>query len=125
MPNLADFGIGDTQSFDDWLGSLVIKDCIGNTFTRRSIVLALANQDGGAHVDPALRDNYADLTRHNSLNGQLVQPDGTHEPIEMAAHATMRQITHELLVTLVRDYPVPSRRPDIYSIRVSPPIVDR
>jgi hypothetical protein len=41
------------KSFQDWWGTVVIEDP-KNKLTRRDVVLALANQDAGAHVDPEL-----------------------------------------------------------------------
>ena len=51
--------------FRQWWESVILTDQLGNSFSRRSFVLALANKDGGAHVDPELDDGYAALVKAN------------------------------------------------------------
>lgn len=48
------------------------KDREGKEFTRRDLVLTVADQEGGAHIDPALNEAYANLSRFNSLSWKLV-----------------------------------------------------
>ncbi len=68
---------------------------------RRELVLALANTDGGAHVDPRLEDAYVDLTRRNALGWGYSDSEGRNAPFEgNAARASVRQIAWELLETL-------------------------
>lgn len=112
-------GLGDHRRhppacFADWWTDLVLVDRRGeaNRFSRRSIVLAVANQDGGAHVDAKLNRSYERLTRWNSMGinqfeggmsfmfgatggqGYGEPPDGN------LALASVRQIAHEVLLTL-------------------------
>ena len=56
------------MSFDQWWNEKIIRDKKGQITTRKELILAVANQDGGAHVDPKLDEKYADLSRRNSLN---------------------------------------------------------
>jgi len=63
--------------FPDWWNGVVIVDSKKSKFNRRELVLALANKDGGAHVDPDLDQAYADLTRNNSVG--WVFSDGKEE----------------------------------------------
>ncbi len=93
--------------FDDWWNEVVFLDDKRETLTRRDLVLTVANQDGGAHVDPALSEKYARLSRHNSLGWVLAPGD---LPIPNAERAAIRQISHEVLKTLDPSY---SRKPDI------------
>jgi len=87
--------------FPDWWNKVVIKDQKKNTFKRRELVLTLANQDGGAHVDPELNEGYSNLTRNNSV-GWFVG-DGTRTtPLEDIELHSVRQITHELILTIER-----------------------
>ncbi len=70
--------------------------------TRKDIVLSMANQDGGAHVDPVLDGPYSDLSRKNSLGisaGNLGE-----QPMKGAEHAAIRQIAHEVLKTVDPQY---------------------
>ena len=67
--------------------------------SRRKIVLAAANQDGGAHVDAQLSPDYKSLTADGvighfqySLNGQSIR-----EEVTDAHLVAIRQMAHELL----------------------------
>ncbi len=55
-------------SFTRWWEEIVIKDLGGKTFNRRDVVLALANTEGGAHVDPLLNEDYAQLSNIRPCN---------------------------------------------------------
>lgn len=94
-------------AFDAWWNQVVFVDDRRETLSRRDLILALANQDGGAHVDPGLSEKYARLSRHNSLGWVLAPGD---RPIPNAERAAIRQISHEVLWTLDPKY---SRKPNI------------
>lgn len=83
--------------FDSWWNEPVFVDDKRDELTRRGLVLAVANQDGGAHVDPKLAETYARLSRHNSMG--WIQNPGS-KPIPNAERAAVRQIAHELIKTL-------------------------
>jgi hypothetical protein len=69
--------------------------------SRRDLVLALADTDGGAHVDPRLAANYAGLTRQNTLGWSYQDSNGRSIEFEgNAAKASIRQMTWEVLETL-------------------------
>lgn len=87
--------------FRDWWNEPVFVDGQKAVLTRRGLVLAVANQDGGAHVDPNLTDTYARLSRHNSM-GWVQMPGGV--PIPNPERAAVRQIAHETLKTLKPGY---------------------
>src|SRR5258708_5674419 len=53
-------------SFDDWWSQLVVRDKLLRELSRRDLILALANKDGGSHVDPNLDAVYADPKRCSS-----------------------------------------------------------
>lgn len=60
--------------FEDWWRLPVLCDTGGRQFSRADLVLTVANKDGGAHVDDLLPEDYAALTRGNSLGfGQAVR----------------------------------------------------
>jgi hypothetical protein len=89
------------RSFDNWWERLIIYgDNKNNAFTRKDLVLAVANKEGGAHVDPTLDQRYADLSRFNSLGWKLFvhgeEKDFNNTPIL----PSIRQIAHEVLRTL-------------------------
>jgi hypothetical protein len=82
-----------------WNRNTVIKDIKGQLFTRRDLILALANKEGGAHVDPELDQAYANLTRFNSLAWKVYTKDDKKDmgnPVPPA----IRQIAHEVIKTL-------------------------
>jgi hypothetical protein len=94
------------RSFDNWWERLIIyKDNKNNEFTRRDLVLAVANKEGGAHVNPKLDQAYADLSRFNSLGWKLFvhgeEKDFNNTPVL----PSIRQIAHEVLKTLKDEFP--------------------
>ena len=96
------FGFAD---FDKYWNRVIFIDSKNTSYTRKDIVLAVANQDGGAHVDPEIDIKYRQLARENSLgyetsvDGKLWnKPDGA----ELAA---VRQIVHEILRSFLPEYP--------------------
>lgn len=98
-PKIERFG-GNTRllPFDKWWSMTVICDSERRELSRKDLVLDLADQDGGAHVDSSLTDHYHDLSRQNSLAWQLVV-DGKNQtaPMGNPAPACIRQISYELL----------------------------
>lgn len=87
--------------FPEWWNQVVIVDTLKVKFIRRELVLALANKDGGAHVDPHLDEGYANLTRNNSLG--WMSSDGTSQKpmLEVELHS-VRQIAYELRTSMQR-----------------------
>ena len=88
-----------------WDGVFVIKDKYGKTFTRKDLILSVANTDGGAHVDPKLDETYSNLTRFNSIGWKFfsrgVEDDFRNSPVL----PSVRQIAHEVLKTLKDEFP--------------------
>ena len=91
-------------SFGDYWEKDIFIDNKGNHFNRRKLILVIANKDGGAHIDPDLDQEYAELTKQNSL-GWIYGNDIESGPLENASPAAVRQITHEVLKTLIPHYP--------------------
>jgi len=97
--------VGPPVEFAQWWEPTILTDQLGNDFSRRTFVLALANKDGGAHIDPTLDDAYAALVKANSL-GRMGGVAGQElQPLLNIALASVRQIAHELLRTLEREPP--------------------
>ena len=97
--------------FESWWNASVFVDSSGRGLSRRDLVLTVANQDGGAHVDAALNAKYADLSRNNSLG--WMYSDGTRtEPLGGPERAALRQIGHEVLKTLMPGYAKQPSYPD-------------
>lgn len=74
--------------------------------SRRALILALANKEGGAHVDDKLDKTYARLSRLEK-GGVMVSLRGgaARMPMYGPELATVRQIGHEILKTLEDAFP--------------------
>jgi hypothetical protein len=92
-------------NFNDFWCETIFIDQQHNKFSRKDIVLFVAEQDGGAHVDPGLDENYVELARNNSL-GWMAGTANEWKPLEDAHLAAIRQISHEVLKTFVSNYEV-------------------
>ena len=92
------------RSFSQWWDYIILKDMDGNMFSRKDLVLTIANKDGGAHIDPKVPLSYTRLQRGEST-GHMWSYDGQcWERMEGAELATIRQIAHEVLKTLEPTY---------------------
>jgi hypothetical protein len=92
--------------FETWWNRSVFIDKNKNVFTRKDLVLTVADQDGGAHIDPALEEKYVALSRRNSLGWSYAGEDGQRS-LGGPERAAIRQISHELLKSLKPDYVAP------------------
>ena len=90
-------------SFNDWWTAVAFVDSKNRPFSRQTLVLTAANQDGGAHVDPALNSEYEALSKKNAMGAWFASHAGA-EPIASPERAAIRQIAHELLRTLKPGY---------------------
>lgn len=93
----------DWQEFHVWWEGLVIKDQCKNSFTRKSLILHVADTDGGAHIDGKIKKEYAELSRENSIGWTFEsQIDGKIEskPINGIELASVRQIGYEVQLSI-------------------------
>ena len=97
--------------FNDWWNEVVFVDMAQLQTTRKDLVMSVANQDGGAHVDPKLNDAYRKLSRENSLGIAFGDQDG-FKPVMFPERVAMRQIAHEILRTLKLGYTKTNELPD-------------
>lgn len=98
--------IAKTMSFQEWWeGVRVIRDKYGYTFARKDLVLELVDRDGGAHIDPCLKADYANLSRFNSVGWIFVKNDikGTFKNSPVLP--SIRQIMYEVLEALRDEFP--------------------
>ncbi|MDC4422556.1 hypothetical protein NQ683_17405 [Acinetobacter baumannii] len=93
--------ITQEKPFDSWWNEVVIIDSFRKEFTRKSLVLTLVNKDGGAHVDPVLKSDYADLKKNNSVGWAVTIGEESFPLLEVELHS-VRQIAFELHETLSR-----------------------
>jgi hypothetical protein len=84
--------------FAAWWNEIVLSDSKKRQMSRRELVMNVANMEG-AHADPELDEAYMDLSRNNSI-GFVVSSGGVETPFPGPHLACMRQIAHEVLITL-------------------------
>jgi hypothetical protein len=109
MPHL-DGVASKLVSFEQWWATPVIIDFKQREINRKRLILAVANQDGGAHVDPELDDIYADLSHSNSMS-RMYSSGNSWQPLVGVEHASVRQVAHEMLRTLDPTYtPLPPQQ---------------
>jgi hypothetical protein len=87
--------------FNNWWDSKkIIVDRKKNVFTRRLIILELADTDGGAHVDPELNEYYYDLSRANTLGWTYHDvKTNSDQPLNDPVPPCIRQISYETELT--------------------------
>lgn len=134
VPLLGDLGYADRLPFPEWWGGLVLRAPSGEVMSRRDIVTAVADMDGGAHVDPRLEPTYAAF-RNGTLLGMsatAIEDGKIHMtmPILSTCHSkvdqdgllaspqypSLRTIAHEFLLTMERYAPWAFKKG--YSIRL-------
>jgi len=100
-------------TISEWCQEIVITDSAGREFSRNTIFLSVAEQDGGAHVDPKLDSDYHALMKQNSQGSFIIT--GISElpekiPLDAMKSAmppvwhTIRQMAHEVFESLGIDY---------------------
>lgn len=90
---------------DDWWNELAVNDK-AFSLSRKDVVLMIANQNEGTHIDGDNDSNYAALERNSSgwvQTGEQESIFSNHD-----AYATMRQITFELLKSFEYHYKLKS-----------------
>ncbi|MDJ0426008.1 hypothetical protein QNA19_08770 [Rhodococcus fascians] len=116
---------GIWSDFSRWWSTPVIEAQSGTTFTRWDLVRVMANQDGGAHVDPSLDVDYDNL-QHESFgvayaHGDFVaHPPGGWTPLggQIAAEC-VRQFAFEMVESLRKRWP--DLAPSGWSARANSP----
>lgn len=89
--------------FNNWWGKVILVDNQQRQISRKELILTISNQEGGAHVDAKIKTFYADLTKGNSM-GWMYRNETRNEPILGIEYASIRQMAHELLRSLIPDY---------------------
>jgi hypothetical protein len=87
------------KPFNIWWEKIVIVDHLRQDFSRKEIILTLANKEGGAHIDPSIEEDYAELTRKNSMRW-FTMSGGDSVSINGIEHASCREIAHEVYISL-------------------------
>lgn len=85
--------------FDAWWSEPVYRDpSAGIILSRKNIVLAVANKDGGAHVDPKVDDLYAHLV--NNGVGLVARTPHGEVPFEDLEKVCLRHIAFEAIMSI-------------------------
>jgi hypothetical protein len=90
---------GVWKRFDDSWSQTVVVDASKERFTRKTLVISVANQDGGAHVDPEIDEAYHRLSNLNSA-GWIVFRDEEERMLEGFVQTNIRQIAFEATLSL-------------------------
>jgi len=114
-PNFANDVTPSLITFERWWTETVCSDSNNTPFTRQDLILSITEQDGGAHVDEKLGEDYYNLTRNSSQgqfkfninlpldkNGAPIWPevwpaDAPPIPLQHPVWHAVRQIAHEVL----------------------------
>jgi hypothetical protein len=97
----------NTLPFDAWWSRPVVvsvQEEDKKYYSRQNLVLNVAETDGGAHVDAGLDEIYYDLSRQNGLGINAIYK-GEKYPLIYPELPCLRQIGHEVLLTLKRSKP--------------------
>lgn len=95
--------------FDKWWNrKIIISDQL--TFTRSEMVRFMANQDGGTHIDDGVVEKYYKIAKATESMFYLTtksldqDPYQKGEPYKYLHFAIVRQIAHELIITLDKEF---------------------
>jgi hypothetical protein len=88
------------KPFAPWWNDAVTKDSQGASFARRDYALTIANKEGSGHVDPLLKEDWANLTRDNTLGWKVKTSEGDERSAGSPALGCVRQIAYEVDQTL-------------------------
>ncbi|CAM2794947.1 hypothetical protein [Dellaglioa algida] len=84
------------MNFEDWWNEIIFDD-LNSKFTRKDIILFVANQDGGTHVDPDMKESFVALTKLNSLG--WVDQNG-NVPKNNPVYQSIRSMARELIMSI-------------------------
>jgi hypothetical protein len=91
-----------------WNKKVIISDHL--TFTRSEMIRFMANQDGGTHVDNEVVEKYYKIAKANESMFYLTTKSLDHDPYQKGEpykylhYAVVRQIAHELIFSLTKEF---------------------
>lgn len=99
FPQLGEGPVNELIPVSKWWNQVVIVLGAKHRITRKNIVLAAANKDGGAHVDQKLTPEYIALATSGAVGTFVYETQSQREetPIESAHLVSLRQMGYELL----------------------------
>jgi hypothetical protein len=92
--------------FPKWFNENVVSDTDKVLFSRRDLILYMADTDGGAHVDTSTEENYYNIKRPNFIDiGFGPGPNGSiMKAVGYIPEICMRQISFEVIYTLKKEF---------------------
>jgi hypothetical protein len=98
-PKLGNFKVRQFFPFNYWWNEEGLYNVQAGKVTRRSLVLAVANKDGGAHIDTSFPADYQELLDGAGWGMTVNRPNGTTGKVkpEDANLSAIRQIAYEVL----------------------------
>lgn len=92
-------------SFTSWWNTDLMKDSGGVLWSRRRMVMMIANKEGGAHLDPTQPVDIRAIEVENSMGWTHHDPIAGDQPmLNGPLMPSVRQIAHELELSLSRHY---------------------
>jgi len=90
----------------EWYNEPVVSDSDKKLFSRRDLIVYMADTDGGAHLDPSITENYYLIKRPNFVDiGFVPGPNGKEiKPTGIIPEVCMRQIAFEVIYTLSKSF---------------------
>lgn len=111
LPVLNNSNLVDVKwlTFEDWWNSNVIvskSESREIIFTRKKISLTMAEQAGGVHVDSFenIDKDYRDILMNIANIFVNTTTDGQEYPIKHLQYALVRQISHELIISISKQF---------------------
>ena len=80
------------------------KDSAQILFSRKDFVFALANQEGGAHVDPQIKEAYDKIANSNSMGWTYKEGNADEIPLGNPVPYSVRQISYEVIESVQQRY---------------------
>ncbi len=93
------------ERFASWWKLMVLQDWVGHSWTRQSLVLEIANKEGGSHVDPNQSEGMRAVELENSMGWIVHDSRGEHSFENKPFFPSIRQIAWEVQLTLERRNP--------------------
>jgi len=92
-------------SFQDWWKGDVMRDTQETMWSRRRMVLTIANKEGGAHIDPQQPVDVRAIEEGNSMGWTYSDPINGNQPMSNGPlMPSIRQIAHELEQSITRHF---------------------
>lgn len=90
--------------FSTWWSKIIFRNIDGTSLSRKELVLAIANQEGGAHIDPKVDEKY-DKFRHSYSGGMKII--GMNSGIErefdnIPVLPSVRQVSFEVIESFIK-----------------------